>query len=65
MPQFLVCQVYRERVIISSMRVFDDLDEALNYYQNQKMNRLYEIHSDREPYLINRKKVMKMISDKN
>jgi hypothetical protein len=65
MPQILVCTVYRERIIISSMRIFDNLNDALNYYQEIHANRFYEIHSDREPYLINRKKIKKMIADQN
>lgn len=64
MPSYLVCSNWRSTTNISSIRVFDNLDDALDYYIDSKANRFYEVHSDREPYLINRKKVNKMIADR-
>ena len=65
MLQFLVCKVYRERIIVSSMRLFNNLDDALNYYQKTKSNRFYEFYPGRGPYLVSSKKVEKMILNKN
>jgi hypothetical protein len=56
--------MWRGAVTIRSIRVLDDLDEALAYYQKVHANRFYEVHSDREPHLISRKKVQQIISEK-
>ena len=57
--QYLVYRIWKANTTVSSMRLFDNFDDAWDYYNNLSAQyntvihlRMYTIYSDQEPKLI-------------